>query len=325
MEQKPVGSSGVTITPIGWGCGNWDREIDEESSWRAMDYAVEKGITFFDTAEGYGGRQSWMGRQRSHGIYDQRESTLEESSSEKIIGRWMRDRGCRDQITISTKFGSGGNAENVKKALTGSLERLDTDYVDVFKIHFYDAETPVAETVQAMSEEVDAGRAKVIGFSNHTAAQLQESLNASKAGGFRLYKIAQIRYNLLMREMEPEMFPLCQREGITVCAYSPIGAGFLTGKYTPDRSQIPFNSRFSITPEHADEYLTDRNFRVLDLLREKSAEVGVSIIRLAMAWAMTHPAVTAVLIGARTPEHIDNALAAHKMGMDPELRAEMAT
>ena len=163
------------------------------------------------------------------------------------------------------------------------------------------------------------------GYRHQTAVQLQESLNASKAGGFRLYEIVQIRYNLLIREMEPEMFPLCQREGMAVCAYSPIGAGFLTGKSTPDRSQILFNSRFSIAPWHADEYLTDRNSRVLDLFREKSAEVGVPIIRLAMAWAMTHPTVTAVLIGARTPEHIDNVLAAHKMGMDPELRYEMST
>ena len=325
MEQKPIGSSGVTITPIGLGGGNWGREVDEETSWRAMDYALEKGITFFDTGELYGGRESWLGRQRSRGTDDQREATLEANSSEKIIGRWMRDRGCRDQLTISTKLGTGGSAENVKKALTRSLERLGTDYVDILKVHFYDAKTPVAETVQAMSEEVDAGRARVIGFSNHTAAQLQETLDASKARGVRGYEIAQIPYNLLKREVEPEMFPLCQREGIAISSYSPIGAGFLTGKYTPDFSQIPFNSRFSITPGHADEYLTEDNFRVLDLLREKSAEVGISIIRLAMAWAMTHPAVTAVLIGARTPEHIDNALAAHETGMDPGMRAEMAS
>ena len=124
LERRPLGRSGATISAIGLGGGNWGREIDEESSYRVMDYALEKGITFFDTGDSYGGKQSWESRKAAYGTTDQRETTLEMYSSEKIIGRWMRSRGCRDQIEICTKVGTGGSPENIHRVVEGSMERL---------------------------------------------------------------------------------------------------------------------------------------------------------------------------------------------------------
>ena len=325
MNSRPIRDTGISISPIGLGGGNWGREIDEESSYRVMDYAVENGITLFDTSEIYGGGQSRITRKRLYDVDDVRETTGEMSSSEKIIGRWMRARGCRDRITISTKIASGGSAENIPRALSGCLERLGTDHVEILKLHSPDADTPMAETLDALGAEVDAGRVGVFGCANHSAPQLQEALDAASAGGRRRYEIVQLPYGLAQPGAEEKLLPLCEREELTVAAYSPLGAGFLTGKYTPDRSQFPSGSRYDIMPGHANVYFTERNFKILDLLREKAKEIGISMIRLALAWAMTHPAVTSVLIGARNPEHIDNALAAFEMGMDPQLRSEMSS
>ena len=325
VERIPLGSTGTNVSAIGLGTGNWGREIDEESSYRIMDYAVENGITLFDTGEVYGGGESYETRKQLYGTEDVREATLEKGSSERIIGTWMRKNDCRDQITVLTKVASGASAENIPRALTGSLERLDTGRVDIYMIHSPDPDVPVAETVEALSAEADAGRVGVIGCANHSAGQLREALEASDAGGYRRYGVLQPAYSLAWPDSERELLPLCEAEGIGVTSFSPLGAGFLTGKYTPDRSQFPVGSRYHIMPSHADIYFTDHNFRLLDALRAKASELGVPQVRLAMAWVMTHPAVTTVLIGARTESQIDNALEAKAMGLDPDLRAEMSS
>ena len=183
LEQKPLGWSGRTISAIGLGCVTFGREIDEEQSYRVLDYAVERGITFFDTAEGYGGGQARLSRQRSLGVDDERETTGEMSSSERIIGSWLRLRGCRDEITLCTKVSTGGSADNIPKALAASLDRLGTDRVEVYKMHSPDLNTPIAETLSALTAEVEAGRVGVIGCSNYSAGQLREALAASDAAG----------------------------------------------------------------------------------------------------------------------------------------------
>ena len=324
LEQRQLGRTDTTISAIGLGCVTFGREIDQETCFRIMDYALEKGITFFDTAEGYGGGQAREGRRRSLGVDDVREVSGEMSSSEHIIGRWLRSRGCRDQVTLCTKVSSGASAENVTAGLNSSLERLATDNVDIYKIHSPDAETPIMETLDALTVEVGAARIGVIGCSNYSAAQLQEALEASKSAGYARFEITQPIYNLVQRGGEAELFPLCKREEVSVSTYSPLGAGFLAGKYTPDRDKFPDESRFHVSPGHADIYFSERNFGTVELLREEASELGLPMVRLAMAWAMSNPDVTAVLVGARSTDHIDNALAAFDMGLDPDLRAEMS-
>ena len=323
VRSRPLGGAGIEVSEIGLGCGNWGREIDEESSNRLMDYAVERGITLFDTGEAYGGGESYETRKRVYGTDDVREASLEKGSSERIIGTWMRKNGCRGEITVMSKFNSGASADNIPRALSGSLARLDTDFVDIYLLHNPAPDVPVSETVEALSAEVDAGRVGVIGCSNHSSAQVREALDASDAGGHRRYGVLQTPYSLAWPDTEREALPLCQSEGIGVTAFSPLGAGFLTGKYTPDRN-FPKGSRYHIMPAHADIYFTDHNFGLLEKLAAKARELGVPQARLAMAWVMTHPAVSAVLVGARTAGQIDNAIEARAMGMTPELRAELS-
>ena len=322
MNPRSLGRSDVTVSPIGLGTGNWGREIDEDASWRVMDYAVEHGITFFDSGEVYGGGQSHATRKRLYGSDDVRETTTELSSSEKIIGRWLRARGCREEITLCTKVGTGNDPENIGKALTASLDRLGVDSVDMYKLHSPD-DTPIAETLAAMTEEVAAGRTRAIGCSNFSAEQLAEALEASAENGLSRFDVIQPPYSLALPDADEDIFPICEREQVAVTSYSPLGAGFLTGKYTPDRSQFPEGSRYHIVPAHADIYFSERNFKVIELLREQAERSGTTMIRLALAWAMRHPAVTSILVGARNSDHIDNALAALDIAINDDLWTQM--
>ena len=335
LETKPFGRSGRQISAIGLGCVTFGREIDEEQSYRILDYAVEKGITFLDTAEAYGGGQAREGRKSNYDVDDVRETTGEMSSSERIMGRWMRARGSRDEVTVCTKVTvGGGSPENVARALKGSLERLQTDRIDVHKMHSWMDDVPIDETLAGLAVGVDAGQVGVIGCSNYSAAQLQASIDASAAAGYPRMEITQPPYNVARpptwhghtsrEELEEEILPLCGREEIGVTPYSPLGAGFLAGKYVNDKSKLPDRTRFHVSPGHADVYFTDRNFGIVESLRAKSEELGIPMVKLAMAFAMTHPNVTAVLVGARETRHIDNALEAYEMGLDPELRQEMS-
>ncbi len=302
LDYKPLGRTGRKISAIGLGCVTFGREIDEPTSIKLMDYAVDNGITFFDTAEAYA-----------------------RGASESIIGRWMKARDCRDTITLCTKVSSGGTLENIPQALACSLERLQTDHLDIYKMHSPDVKTPIAETLTAMTSEVRAGRVHVIGGSNYSAEQLHEVIDASKALNLCRFEMLQPPYNLVLRHGEDSLFPLCSREEISISSYSPLGAGFLMGKYTADRSKFPKGTRFDVAPGHADIYFSEKNFKIVERLHAKAAEIGIPAQRLAMAWAMTNPHITAVLIGVRKPEHIDNALAAYEGGLNKELRNEMSS
>jgi 1-deoxyxylulose-5-phosphate synthase len=324
LAQRPLGRTGRNIPCIGLGCVTFGREINEEASFRILDYAVEKGITFLDTAEAYGGGQARAYRKSKLGVEDVREVSGEMSSSERILGRWLRARDCRNAVAICTKVSTGGRPENIARALAGSLERLGIDRVDAYKLHSPDPNTPIDETLGALDAEVRGGRIDAIGSSNYSAALMREALAVSAERRYARFEITQPSYSLAEREAEAELFSLCRAEQIAVTSYSPLAAGFLSGKYTRDRDRFPEGSRFHVIPGHADVYFSERNFRVTERLREKAAELGLPMVRLAMAWVMTHPDVTAVLVGARTEAHIDNALAAYELRLDPGLRAEMS-
>ncbi len=326
LEQRPIGRTDLTTSVIGLGCVTFGREIDEEQSFGILDYAVENGITFLDTAEAYGGGNSQVGRKATYGVDDQREVSTEMASSEKIIGRWLKKRGNRGPLVICSKVSSGASPDNIRKQVDASLEHLGVDCIDVYKIHSPDDQVPIAESLDALNEQINAGKIKVIGGSNYNAAQLRESLDTSASKGYARFEITQPPYSLADRSFESEELPLCAREQVAVTSYSPLAAGFMSGKYTftEDRHSFPKGTRFDISPGHADIYFNDHNFRMLDLLRAKADELGVPMVRLAMAWVMANPAVTAVLVGARKFEHIDNALLACDMKIEQGLRDEMS-
>lgn len=228
MEQRSLGRTGLTISAIGLGLGSavFGGRTDEESVYRVMDYAVERGITFFDTAESYA-----LG------------------TSERVLGNWLRLRKCRDKLTIFTKFwmpgvSAWGRADYIRKALEGSLERLRTDYVDGYLIHYPDPHTPVAETLAALTAEIQAGRVRAIGCSNFSARELREALEVSASRGYPRFELTEAEYSLGtnplgidsytvgLLEAEDSLFPLCQRANVAATTYSPLAAGFLTGKHT---------------------------------------------------------------------------------------------
>lgn len=335
LETRPLGRSELQVSPIGLGCVTFGREIDEEQSFRIMDHALEKSITFFDTAEVYGGGQARASRQREYGVEDEREVTDEMNSSELIIGRWMRARGTRNDVTVCTKSSVGdGTPESIARAVEGSCERLQVDSIDVYKMHSWCNGTPIDATIAGLAAVADARKVKVIGSSNYSADQLQEALDASAASSSPRMEIVQIPYNLARpptssghtsrEDVENEIMPLCRREEIAVSIYSPLGAGFLTGKYVNDKTKFPERTRFHVSPAHADIYFTERNFRIVNELRRKSEQLSIPMVRLAMAFAMTHPAVTTTWVGAREIRHLDSAIESYELGLEPELRAELA-
>jgi 1-deoxyxylulose-5-phosphate synthase len=311
IDQRPLGASGYRISAIGLGTVNIGRRLDEAASFRLMDHALERGITFFDTAEEY-----------AAGL------------SERIIGNWLRRSGCRRLITLCTKVLQ--SAGDIHRGLEASLARLGTDHVEIYLMHEFVPSPPLDEILAALTEEAHAGRVRTIGCSDYTTAQLEQALQISRSRNYRLYEVLQPEYNLVMApvgvdsmfpvglsEFEDQLFPLCERNGIAVTTYSPLGAGMLTGKYTRDRPLLP-DARFDRMTPSAAHFLTERNFKILDLLRTKAETLGIPIVRLALAWTMTHPSVTSVIIGPRTTEQIDEAIAAYEMALSSDLRTQMA-
>lgn len=304
---------------IGLGCTTFGREISEATAFALMDYAVDHGITLFDTAEAYGGGQAREIRQRLLGVDDTREVSHEMHSSEKIIGRWLKARGGRDRITLVTKTSRNFHCAQVRASLEASLQRLQTDHVEQYLYHSYDPHTPVDEANRAMDAVISAGLARVGGCSNYNPSQLQAALDDSKRAGLRRFEIVQLGYSLV--KAQDEIFRIVEREKIAFQAFSPLAAGFLSGKYTPDRAAIPKGTRFDVIPAHADLYFNDRNFRRVAWLHSLAQKIGVPPLQLALAWVFQNPLVTTVLVGARTEAHLANALAAEKLPFAAEWMA----
>jgi aryl-alcohol dehydrogenase-like predicted oxidoreductase len=314
--SSSVHRTSAKTSRIGLGCTTFGREIPEAVAFALMDYAVDHGITLFDTAEAYGGGQARDTRRRLLGVEDTREVSHEMHSSEKIIGRWLRTRGSRDRITLVTKTSRNFRIAQVRTSLEASLQRLQTDHVEQYLYHSYDPNTPVDEANRAMDAVIKAGLTRMGGCSNYNADQLQAALEDSKQAGLARCEVVQLGYNLL--KAPDEVFKIIAREKLSYQAYSPLAAGFLSGKYTPDRSAIPKGTRFDVIPAHADIYFSDRNFRRVVLLQQLAQKTGVPPLQLAMAWVFQNPLVTTVLVGARTQAHLTNALAAEKLFFPPE-------
>ena len=323
MNTVALGQSNFRIPRMGLGGSPWGREIDEPTSRDVLDYALEQGITLLDSGESYGGGNSHRYRIDKFGVDDVREVTQEMHSSEKIIGRWMRDRKCRDQIQICTKFNTGGTAEAVQAALTGSLQRLQTDYVEIYMLHQPYPDVPIRETLEALTAEVRAGRIRTIGCSNFSAEQLREAQETAARHGLARFDSTQPPFNLADARAGKALLPYCQQQKIAAIIYSPLAAGFLAGKYTGSRDHIPKGTRFDIVPGHIDVYFSDQSFRVVENLRKLSAETGEPMVKLAMSWVFSYPGVSSVLVGARQRSQLDNALAAMARPLDPGLKARM--
>lgn len=307
VPTSTLGSCQLEVSRIGLGCVTFGREIDERESFRILDYAFERGITLLDTAESYGGGQAREYRKRQLGVDDVRETTGEMHSSERIIGRWLASSGVRKNLILQTKVTTNFSSAHVAAALDRSLERLQTDCVDIYLCHAYDPCTPLDVAVAAMSDVVRNSKARVIGCSNFTTDQIKYALDIARGSSLPRFEVVQPIYNLIHREIEEDLLPLCEEEAIAPITYSPLGAGFLTGKYKAGMPS-PTGSRFNVIPDHENDYFSDRNFRLVEILRNISKATGMSMARLAMSWVFSNPSIKSVLIGATKREHIDNAI-----------------
>jgi len=299
VDYRQLGKSELRVSSIGMGCVTFGREIDRDTSFQIMHNAFERGITLFDTAEAYAS-----------------------GSSETVLGEWLAERGVRDNVVLATKVSGILTKNRIAMSVEQSLQRLRTDRIDLFQLHSWDEATPLEETLEAMNSLVEQGKVRYIGCSNFLAWQLAKALLLSAQRGLARFQSIQPPYNLVEREIEVDVLPLCSDQKIGVISYSPLSAGFLTGKYRRGQ-EVPQGTRFAVIPGHQPIYFTDHGYAVLDRLAEAAQQSGRSMVQLALAWVLKQPHVTSVLIGARNTSQVDQAFEAAEAGIDDELAQQL--
>lgn len=269
----------------GLGCVTFGREIDRQTAFSLMDYAVENGITFFDTAAAYG-----------------------DGASEKIIGDWRRDRHPHsDQILIATKILPPYHADLIEESVNRSLQRLRTDAIDVLYLHRWDAAVEDNTVLGIFNKLISAGKIRMLGASNFNARQLAGAIQLQRDNGFEEFRTIQNNNNFAVRDINKDIIKISVDHDIKIVTYSPLGAGFLTGKY---QNGVKEGTRFSLIKGHQDIYFNNASFQRLSQLQYISARTGYPIRHLALAWALHQPHITSVLIGGRSTEQLQQAFSA---------------
>lgn len=306
MEYRQLGSSGLQLSAVGLGTNNFGGRTDEQQSVTVVRQAVEEGITFIDTANIYG-----------RGL------------SEERIGKAIQ--GVRSQVIIATKAGgrmgeepnrSGASRQHLLAEAEDSLRLLGTDYIDLYQVHFPDPKTPIEETLRALDDLVHQGKVRYIGCSNFAAWQVCEALWTSRTLHLNAFVSVQPQYNLLTRDIEQELVPLCQAYGLGIIPYSPLASGFLTGKYRPNES-VPEGTRLAGNQRAQQRVLTDQNFAILERLEGFAQARGHTMGELAIAWLLARPAVSTVIAGATRPEQVTTNAKAGEWHLTPEEMQEV--
>jgi aryl-alcohol dehydrogenase-like predicted oxidoreductase len=300
LPTRELGRSGIRTSIVGLGCNNFGRRLDLEATRAVVDAALEEGVTFLDTADTYGRGQS-----------------------EEYLGEVLQGR--RDQVVLATKFGMDmgdgkgprGSREYVRQAADASLTRLRTDVIDVYWYHRPDGVTPIAETLEALHELIQAGKVRTIGASNFSAVQIQEAEQEATIHGFTPFEAVQNEYSLLVRDAEEDVLPTCEQLGIGFVPYFPLASGLLTGKYRRGE-QGPEGARLS----GRDQIATDAQFELVDALQKYADERGVGLIDVAIGALLAHRTVSSVIAGATKPEQVRaNAAAGRWQPSDADLAA----
>ncbi len=306
MDYLRLGSTGLKVSRIclgtmTYGSSRWRPWVlDESDSLPFFKRAIEHGITFFDTADMYSS-----------------------GKSEEVVGRAVKQYTVRDQIVIATKafypMGEGPNDRGLSRrhlmdAIDASLRRLGTEYVDLYQVHRFDPETPIEETLEALHDIVKAGKARYIGASSMYAWQFARMLHVADARGWTRFVSMQNHYNLVYREEEREMMPLCREEGVGVIPWSPLARGFLAGnRHREDRGE----TIRAQTDDFAHElYHDDSDFAIADRVAELAKRRGVKPAQIALAWLLAQRGVTAPIVGASKLTHLDDAVRAMEIGLD---------
>jgi len=316
MRHVRLGRTGLPVSRLCLGTMTFGLQCDEPASRAILDRAAEGGITFLDTADVYplGGTPETVGR------------------TEEILGRWLRGR--RHEFIVATKcsgatgsrsWDRGLSRKHVLDAIDASLKRLQTDYVDLYQAHHPDPDTPIDETLRAFDDVVRAGKARYVGCSNYPAWQTARALGRSDVLGVARFDTVQPRYNLLFRQIERDLLPLCQMDGLAVIPYNPLAGGFLSGKHRREAGPTA-GTRFTLgtaAKRYQERYWREREFETVDELRGLAAEAGMSMVQLALAWVLAHPAVTSPIVGASRPGQLDDPIAAVGKSLDPGLKARL--
>jgi aryl-alcohol dehydrogenase-like predicted oxidoreductase len=314
MEYRTLGSSGIKVSTLCLGAmtfGEPDEKSmmhkiasDEATAHRMMDRALDGGVNFIDTADVYGN----------------------DGLSERVIGRWFGAHKTRERVVLATKFrfrmgegpnGTGASRYRIVRAVEESLERLNTDRIELYQIHMQDIDTPEEETLRALDDLVRAGKVLYLGCSNYAAYRLTDSLWLSKSLGLERFVALQAQYSLVVRELEREHVPLCEKFGLGILPWSPLASGFLSGKYKRG-AEPPAGTRLDKMKVWLQEFDKPRNWRILEACEAVAKELGTTVTAVALRWLVQKPAVTSVIMGVRNLQQLEDNLKAGELSLPAE-------
>jgi aryl-alcohol dehydrogenase-like predicted oxidoreductase len=303
LKYKNLGRAGLKVSQICLGGMNYGDPVSEEESIKIIKGAMAAGVNFIDTSDLYAG-----------------------GASEEIIGKALK--GERHSAVIATKLcgrsGPGPNdvglsRQHIMQTVEGSLRRLQTDYIDLYYAHTPDYDTPIEETLRAFDDLIHQGKVRYIGCSNFSACQLCKALWVSDLNKLARFECVEPPYNLLTRDIEMELLPLCESEGIGVCVYNPLAGEMLTGKH--EFGKPPAEGRFThaiMGPGYLERYWSEMNFKAVDRLKRLAREHGCTLAQFAIAWILSHNTITSVLSGTTVMEQLEENLAATEIELSPE-------
>ena len=311
MQLKPLGRSGLQVSPLAFGGNVFGWTVDEAMSFRLLDAWLDAGFNFVDTADVY---SAWVPGHVG-------------GESETIIGKWLRQSGKRERIVLATKVGKpmgegrkGLRAAYIKEAVDASLKRLQTDHIDLYQSHDDDADTPLEESLGAFADLIRAGKVRAIGASNYTAPRLAEALDVSERAGLPRYESLQPLYNLYDRKVyEEALEPLCLERGVGVINFYALAAGFLTGKYRTAEDASKSKRGASTTGK----YLNPRGLRILDALDAAAQDHGATPGQIAIAWQIARPSITAPIASATSLEQLEELRKAATLKLDAQTIARL--
>ncbi|HEY0564113.1 MAG TPA: aldo/keto reductase [Terriglobales bacterium] len=305
MQQRPLGNSGLNVSKLCLGGNVFGWTADEAASFRILDHFVDAGLNFIDTADVY---SVWVPGHKG-------------GESETIIGNWFKRSGKRDRVIIATKVGYASNLtrENILSAVEVSLQRLQTDHIDLYWAHKDDPNTPMEEALEAFTQLKQQGKVRAIGASNYKGARLREALQTSERTGLARYEALQPEYNLADRkDYEQDLESVAEEAGIGVTPYFSLAKGFLSGKY---RSEADLGQ--SARGGGVKGYLNERGFRILSALDEVARETNSNPARVSLAWLMARPSITAPIASATKIEQLDDLIAATELQLSAEQVARL--
>jgi aryl-alcohol dehydrogenase-like predicted oxidoreductase len=305
VEKRKLGTSGLEVSAVGLGANNFGGRIDSEATRQVVHKALDLGVTLIDTADAYSS-----------------------GASEELLGELLGER--RRQVVLATKFGmtpdaarslAGASRGYIMRAVEDSLRRLRTDWIDLYQLHRPDPATSIEETLRALDDLVRQGKVRHVGCSNLSGTQIDEARRIAQRHGLTSFVSAQDRYSVLERDIERELIPALQRNGMALLPYFPLASGLLSGKFKRG-APMPPNTRMS-QPRYADRFVNDRNWRLVEELEAFARRRGRSLLELAFGWLLGQPVVASIPAGASSPEQVEQNVRAAGWKLSAEELAEV--